>query len=226
MARDPESIGTYHVLGTARSLVSNRLSYFFDWHGPSMTIDTACSSSLVAVHQAVQLLRASPSTRVAVAAGANMILDPMTYVSESKLQMLSPAGRGRMWDAAADGYARGEGVATLVLKRLCDALADGDAVECVLRETGVNSDGRTRGITMPSAAAQAALIRDTYRRAGLDVGAARDRPQLFEAHGTGTPAGKFFFFFSSFTAHSLVPLCPIPREEGRGKGRGGVLHGT
>lgn len=96
MLRDPEAIGKYHITGTARSLYSNRLSYFFDWHGPSMTIDTACSSSLIAVHQAVQLLR-SRQAGLAVAAGANMILDPITHVSESKLQMLSPDGRGRMW---------------------------------------------------------------------------------------------------------------------------------
>ncbi|TDZ13320.1 Polyketide synthase-nonribosomal peptide synthetase [Colletotrichum orbiculare MAFF 240422] len=188
MMRDPESTGTYHVLGTARSLISNRLSYFFDWHGPCMTIDTACSSSLVAVHQAVQLLR-SGGSRVAVAAGSNMIMDPVTYISESKLQMLSPDGKGRMWDADANGYARGEGVATIIMKRLCDAVADGDDIECVIRETGVNQDGKTRGITMPSASAQSALIRDTYRRAGLDPGRPADRPHYFEAHGTGTPAG-------------------------------------
>ncbi|KAK1959951.1 AMP-binding enzyme [Colletotrichum sublineola] len=188
MMRDPESTGTYHILGTARSLMSNRLSYFFDWHGPSMTIDTACSSSLVAVHQAVQLLRSGES-RVAIAAGSNMIMDPVTYVGESKLQMLSPDGRGRMWDADVNGYARGEGVATIVMKRLCDAVADGDDIECVIRETGVNQDGKTRGITMPSASAQSALIRDTYRRAGLDPHRPADRPQYFEAHGTGTPAG-------------------------------------
>ncbi|EXK77811.1 hypothetical protein FOQG_17497 [Fusarium oxysporum f. sp. raphani 54005] len=188
MMRDPESIGTYHVLGTARSLISNRLSYFFDWHGPCMTIDTACSSSLVAVHQAVQLLR-SGGSRVAVAAGSNLIMDPVTYISESKLQMLSPDGKGRMWDADANGYARGEGVATIVMKRLGDAVADGDNIECVIRETGINQDGKTRGITMPSASAQSALIRDTYRRAGLDPDRPAHRPQYFEAHGTGTPAG-------------------------------------
>lgn len=96
MLRDPEAVGKYHITGTARSLLSNRLSYFFDWHGPSMTIDTACSSSLIAVHQSVQLLR-SHQARLAVAAGSNLILDPITHVSESKLQMLSPDGRGRMW---------------------------------------------------------------------------------------------------------------------------------
>ena len=90
-----------------------------------------------------------------------------------------------MWDADADGYARGEGVAAIILKPLSKALADGDHIECVIRETGVNQDGKTPGITMPSAAAQAALIRSTYSRAGLDISKASDRPQFFEAHGTG-----------------------------------------
>lgn len=147
MMRDPESIGQYHVMGTARSLMANRLSYFFDWHGPSMTIDTACSSSLVAIHQCVQLLR-SRHSRVAIAAGSNMILDPITHITESKLSMLSPDGQSRMWDASANGYARGEGVATVVLKRLSDALADGDHIESIIRETGLNQDGKTRGITL------------------------------------------------------------------------------
>ncbi|TDZ24970.1 Polyketide synthase-nonribosomal peptide synthetase [Colletotrichum orbiculare MAFF 240422] len=188
LARDIEKFPTYFATGTARSILSNRLSYFFDWHGPSMTIDTACSSSLIALHQAVQVLRSGQST-VAVAAGSNLILGPEQYIAESKLQMLSPGGRSRMWDAEADGYARGEGVAAVVLKTLSQALADGDDIECVIRETGINQDGKTPGITMPSSTAQAALIRATYARAGLDLSKASDRPQFFEAHGTGTPAG-------------------------------------
>lgn len=147
MLRDEESMGRYHVTGTTRSLLSNRISYFFDWHGPSITLDTACSSSLVAVHQAVQQLRSGQS-HVAIAAGANLILDPQYYISESKLHMLSPENRCRMWDAKANGYARGEGIAALVLKTLRSALADGDSIECVIRETGINQDGRTQGITM------------------------------------------------------------------------------
>lgn len=145
--RDLDSISTYHVLGTARSLMSNRISHCFDWHGPSMTIDTACSSSLIAVHQAVQVLRSGES-KVAVAAGSSLILGPENYVSESKLHMLSPDSRSRMWDADANGYARGEGIAAIVLKTLADAEADGDHIECVIRETGINQDGRTKGITM------------------------------------------------------------------------------
>ncbi|TEA12870.1 Lovastatin nonaketide synthase mokA [Colletotrichum sidae] len=179
---------TYFATGAATSIASNRLSYFFDWHGPSMTVDTACSSSLVAVHLAAQQLR-SGTSKTAVAAGSNLILSPMNYITESKLNMLSPTGRSRMWDSAADGYARGEGVCTVVLKTLSQALRDGDAIECVIRETGVNQDGRTTGITMPSHAAQETLIRDTYARAGLDITRPEGRCQFFEAHGTGTPAG-------------------------------------
>ena len=147
LVRDLDSMGAYHATGTSRALLSNRISYFFDWHGPSMTIDTACSSSLVAVHQAVQQLRSAQS-RVAIAAGVNLILDPHCFIAESKLHMLSPDGRSRMWDADANGYARGEGIAAVVLKTLSAAVADGDDIECVIRETGVNQDGKTHGITV------------------------------------------------------------------------------
>jgi hybrid polyketide synthase / nonribosomal peptide synthetase ACE1 len=126
---------------------------------------------------------------MAIVAGSNLILGPEMFVYESKLNMLSPHGRSRMWDASADGYARGEGSAAVILKPLSQALRDGDYIDCVIRETGVNQDGRTKGITMPSATAQAALIRDTYARAGLDPRKKADRCQYFEAHGTGTPAG-------------------------------------
>lgn len=153
-----------------------------------MTIDTACSSSLIALHQAVQVLRSGES-QVAIAAGTNLILGPEPYIAESKLKMLSPNGRSRMWDSKADGYARGDGIAAVVLKTLSAALADGDHIHALVRETGTNQDGRTKGITMPSSVAQANLIRDTYVRAGLDITKASDRPQFFEAHGTGTPAG-------------------------------------
>ncbi|KAI6395591.1 putative Hybrid PKS-NRPS biosynthetic cluster [Pyricularia oryzae] len=166
--------------------MANRISYTWDLHGPSMTIDTACSSSLVALHQAVQALRLGES-RLAIVGGSNLLLGPEWYITESNLNMLSPNGISRMWDAGADGYARGEGVAAVILKRLSDAVADGDFIESVIRETGVAQDGRTNGITTPSAGAQANLIRRVYAKAGLDVN--REGPQYFEAHGTGTPAG-------------------------------------
>ncbi|XXG99680.1 hypothetical protein Hte_006021 [Hypoxylon texense] len=188
MLQDPDSMGTYHATGTSRAMTANRVSYFFDWRGPSMTIDTACSSSLVAVHEALQQLRTGRS-RVAVAAGVNLLLGPTPFISESKLGMLSADGRSRMWDANANGYARGEGIAAVVLKTLADAEADGDHIECIIRETDLGSDGQTAGITMPSAASQADLMRSCYRRAGLDPTDPADRPQYFEAHGTGTRAG-------------------------------------
>ncbi|KAJ5938931.1 hypothetical protein N7466_002065 [Penicillium verhagenii] len=169
-------------------MVSNRVSYFFDWHGPSLTVETACSSSLVALHQAVQSLRSSEVT-VVVAAGTNLLLGPEPYIYESNLKMLSPDGRSRMWGDDANGYARGDGVAAVFLKTLKQALADGDHIECVVRESGVNQDGRSPGITMPTANAQVALIRDVYARAGLDLSSQTDRCQYVEAHGTGTPAG-------------------------------------
>ncbi|KAH8709939.1 Polyketide synthase-nonribosomal peptide synthetase [Beauveria bassiana] len=186
--RDMGAIPKYSGTGTTRSILSNRVSYFFNWKGPSMTIDTACSSSLVAVHLAVQSLR-SGETSVALAAGANLIFGPEMYIIESKLNMLSPNGRSRMWDHNADGYGRGEGVAVVMLKTLSNALRDGDSIECLIRETGVNQDGRTPGITMPSSQSQETLIRDTYLRAGLDLTKKNDRPQFFEAHGTGTSVG-------------------------------------
>ncbi|KAH7350679.1 hypothetical protein BKA65DRAFT_243259 [Rhexocercosporidium sp. MPI-PUGE-AT-0058] len=187
-SRDPNFIPTYLSSGTANSNAAARISYHFDCHGPSMTIDTACSSSLVAVHQAVQVLRDGAS-RMAIAGGTNLILDSGNFIAGSKMNMLSPTGHSRMWDADADGYARGEGVGAVILKTLSSAIEDGDDIECIVRETGINQDGKTTGITMPSASAQAALIRSTYAKAGLDLTKKDNRCQYFEAHGTGTPAG-------------------------------------
>lgn len=188
LTRDLAHVPTYHATGISSAIVSNRISYFFDWHGPSMTVDTGCSASLVALHLAVQSLRAG-ECRMALACGTNLILGPEYFVIESKLKMLSPDGRSKMWDQDANGYARGDGVAAVVLKTLSAALADGDHIECIIRETGINQDGSTPGITMPSASAQEALIRSTYAKARLDLRVQSDRPQYFEAHGTGTPAG-------------------------------------
>ncbi|PLB37634.1 PKS-NRPS hybrid synthetase psoA [Aspergillus candidus] len=185
-ARDPDYFSQYMVTGTSSALNANRISYFFDWHGPSLTVDTACSSSLVAVHQAVQGLRAGES-RIACVTGSNLLLGPELFISASNMHMM--ASRSKMWDTSADGYARGDGFATFMLKTLSNAIADGDHIEAIIRETGVNSDGRTKGITLPSPQAQAELIRDTYRRAGLDPSNPSDRCQYFEAHGTGTQAG-------------------------------------
>ncbi|KAM3552779.1 hypothetical protein ARSEF4850_007222 [Beauveria asiatica] len=184
--RDPETMPQYTATGIASSIISNRISYVFDLKGASETIDTACSSSLVALHNAARALQSGDCEK-AIVAGVNLILDPDPFIYESKLHMLSPDSRSRMWDAAANGYARGEGAAAVLLKTLGRALRDGDRIEGVVRSTYVNSDGLSSGLTMPSSAAQTALIRQTYRKAGLDP--VTDRPQFFECHGTGTKAG-------------------------------------
>lgn len=187
-ARDDLNASQYTATGSARSIIANRLSYFFDFHGPSMIIDTACSASLVALHQAVQSVRSGESPMACVA-GVNIMLTPEQFIAESNLHMLSPTGHSRMWDAQADGYARGEGVAAFFVKTLSRALADGDSVQAIIRDTGVNSDGRTPGITMPNPVAQKELIQQTYRKSGLDPTNPEHMPQFFEAHGTGTPVG-------------------------------------
>ncbi|KAL3430444.1 hypothetical protein BDV09DRAFT_202202 [Aspergillus tetrazonus] len=185
---DYKSLPQYLATGAARSIIANRISYFFDWHGPSVVVDTACSSSMVALHHAVTALQQNECT-LALATGTNLIQAPNIFISTTKIQMLSPTGRSRMWDANADGYARGEGVISIVLKRLSDAITDGDDIECVIRATGTNQDGRTMGLTMPSSVSQLQLIQSTYARAGLDPRRVQDRCQYFEAHGTGTLAG-------------------------------------
>jgi len=232
--RDIDNIPLYAATGVSRAVTANRVSYFFDWHGPSVNHDTACSSSLVALHHAVQALR-SGDISLAVVAGVNFILNPDLFIIESKvtgvpfllsvglanigvlhqqLHMLSPTGYCRMWDESADGYARGEGVAAVVLKPLRCAIADNDHIECIIRETGVNQNGRTpEGLTVPNAESQAALIRMTYAKCGLDPTQARDRCQYFEAHGTGTPAGDpkearaiQEVFFPQSEPHGMAPV--------------------
>ncbi|KJZ80344.1 hypothetical protein HIM_00194 [Hirsutella minnesotensis 3608] len=207
-AMDPQAFPAYVVTGNSPSILANRVSYYFDWRGPSMAVDTGCSSSLLAVHLAVQALQQKDCS-LAVAAGSNLILSPNAYIADAKTRMLSPTGRSRMWDSQADGYARGEGVASVVLKRLSDAVRDGDPITCVIRATGANSDGRTAGITMPNAEAQQALILATYSRAGLSPQKfPADRCQYFEAHGTGTQAGdpqEAAAIHGSFFGQQCVP---------------------
>jgi acyl transferase domain-containing protein/NADPH:quinone reductase-like Zn-dependent oxidoreductase/NAD(P)-dependent dehydrogenase (short-subunit alcohol dehydrogenase family)/acyl carrier protein len=183
-ADDMASIDATTMTGNAGSIAANRLSYFFDLHGPSMAVDTACSSSLVALHQACQSLRGG-ETEAAVVGGISLHLHPYAFVGFSKASMLSRRGRCSVFDAAGDGYVRSEGGAVLLLKPLHRALAEGDRVLGVIAETGVNSDGRKNGLTVPSHVAQAALLREVYGRAGI----APEEIDYFEAHGTGTAVG-------------------------------------
>ncbi len=181
---DPSSVNAYTNVGGALSLAANRVSHVFDLQGPSVAVDTACSSSLVAVHLACQSIR-SGEVSVALAGGVNVLVKPGPFVGFSKASMLSPRGRCRAFDASADGYVRAEGAGVVVLKPLDQALEDGDPVYSVILGTGVNSDGRTAGISLPAEQSQARLLRDVYRRAGVSP---RD-VHYVEAHGTGTGVG-------------------------------------
>jgi len=174
---DVETAPMYAGTGTGFSLLSNRISWFFDLRGPSMTLDTACSSSLVGLHLACQSLRAGES-KMALVCGANLLLSPHLSLWLSNLHMLSKDGMSKSFAEGVSGYGRGEGIAAIMLKPLKDALRDGDAVRAVIRGTGVNQDGHTKGITVPNPEAQSELIRTTYRSAGLDFG----DTQYFEAH--------------------------------------------
>ncbi|CAG8300192.1 unnamed protein product [Penicillium olsonii] len=181
---DAEIALKYKPTGTTNSVLSNRVSWFFDFKGPSMTIDTACSSSLVALHLAVQSLR-SRESNMAVVSGVSILEYPNEFIGMSYTGLLGPSGRSFSFDSRAEGYARGEGVGTVVVKPLHAAIRDGDTIRAVIRETGVNQDGRTPGITVPSGDAQERLIREVYWRAGLDL----EHTRFVEAHGTGTRKG-------------------------------------
>ncbi|HEY4353510.1 MAG TPA: beta-ketoacyl synthase N-terminal-like domain-containing protein, partial [Paraburkholderia sp.] len=178
-------IDPYSATGNTLSIASNRVSYLFDLRGPSMSVDTACSSSIVALHQAVQALQ-SGETKMALAGGVNLLLHPFGFVSFSKASMLSPRGRCRAFDATGDGYVRAEGGAFVLLKPLERALADGDTIHAVIAGSGVNSNGHSHGgISVPTTAMQAELLRSVYSRAGVDPHSLA----YLEAHGTGTAVG-------------------------------------
>ena len=182
--RGDDAIDAYLASGNAHSVVSGRVAYFLNLRGPALSIDTACSSSLVALHVALQSLR-SGEVRVALAGGVNIMCSPQTTMALTKAHMLAPDGRCKTFDAAADGFARGEGCGMLVLKRLADAQADGDRVLAVIRGSASNQDGKSGGLTVPSGPAQEAVIRAALADARL-TGADID---YVEAHGTGTMLG-------------------------------------
>jgi acyl transferase domain-containing protein/NADPH:quinone reductase-like Zn-dependent oxidoreductase/acyl carrier protein len=181
---EPNQVDPYVMSGSAISNAANRISYVFDLHGPSFAVDTACSSSLVAVHEACVSLSRGESS-LAIAAGVNALLSPSAAVGFSKARMLSPTGRCRPFDAAGDGYVRSEGGAVAILQPLAEAIAENNPIYAVIVGSGVNSDGRTKGLAMPNQAAQEALLRQVYRDAGINPG----EITYVEAHGTGTSVG-------------------------------------
>ncbi|MFJ8579617.1 type I polyketide synthase [Micromonospora sp. NPDC093277] len=180
-----EDITAYASTGTAHSVVTGRLSYAFDFRGPSVAVDTACSSSLVSVHLAVQSLRAGECD-LALGGGVNVVLSPLPSVAFSQFPgMVAPDGRCKTFDVRANGYVRSEGCGIVVLKRLSDAVRDGDRVLAVIRGGAVNQDGRSSGVTAPNGVAQ----RDVLRRALEASEVTPEQVSYVEAHGTGTTLG-------------------------------------
>tara|TARA_R110002050_G_scaffold39799_1_gene97540 strand:- start:80644 stop:87090 length:6447 start_codon:yes stop_codon:yes gene_type:complete len=182
--RAPKEMDQRTLTGTLHSVLVNRLSYFLDLRGPSVSVDTACSSSLVAVHLACQSLRTGESN-VALAGGVSIMLSPELMVSMSRLGFLAPDGRCKTFDASADGFGRGEGCGMIVLKRLSDALADGDRIWSVIRGSAVNQDGESTLLAAPNVQAQAALVREAVATSQVNP----DDIVYIETHGTGTVLG-------------------------------------
>ncbi|KAI0843956.1 hypothetical protein F5Y00DRAFT_256398 [Daldinia vernicosa] len=182
--RDWDYPKPYSTTGASASVLANRISHIFDLRGPSVTVNTACSSSMYAVHLAVSAIR-NGDCDSAIVAASNWIADPSLHLALDKLGALSPTSRCHTFDASADGYARGEGFAALYLRRLSVAVTSESPIRAVIRGTAVNANGRTGGITRPSAAGQEAVIRKAYENAGLPF----SDTTYIECHGTGTQAG-------------------------------------
>ncbi len=182
---DPRTAHPYAITGTASSIIANRVSYFYDFRGPSVAVDTACSSSLVAVHSGVQALRAGEAD-VVLAGGVNALVTPAVTLGFDEVGgVLAPDGRIKSFSADADGYARSEGGGMLVLKRLADARRDGDDIIAVIAGSAINHDGRSNGMLAPNPDAQAEVLRKAYRDAGINPRTV----DYIEAHGTGTILG-------------------------------------
>lgn len=182
---DPSITHPYAITGTASSIIANRVSYFFDFRGPSMTIDTACSSSLVAIHEGIKALRSGEAS-VVLAGGVNALVTPMVTVGFDMVGgVLAPDGRIKSFSSDADGYARSEGGGMVVLKRVADARRDGDEILAVIAGSAINHDGRSNGMLAPNPDAQEAVLRKAYQDAGIDP----KTVDYVEAHGTGTILG-------------------------------------
>lgn len=207
--RCTEVVG-HTATGVYNCVIPNRVSYFFNLHGPSILVDTACSSSLVAVHQAVHAIRTGECA-AALAGGVSLLATPTSFISFGKVGMLSPTGACRAFDAAADGYVRGEGGGLIFLKPLARALADGDEVLAVIKGTAVNHGGRARSLTAPNAIAQSKVIVAALRQAEVSPATVG----YVETHGTGTPLGD------PIEVHGLLRAF---RQGARGRGETPPRH--
>jgi polyketide synthase 5 len=205
LAADAHALeGAYGFLGNNYSMASGRISYAMDLHAPAITVDTACSSGLVTIHLACRSLHEGESD-LALAGGATVTLDPRKSSAGSAGGMLSPTGHCHAFDVAADGFASGEGCAMVLLKRLPDALRDGDRILAVVRGTALNNDGRTVNITTPSRTGQVAAYRAALAAAGVDPGTVG----MVEAHGTGTPVGDPVEFGSLAEVYGIDGPCAL-----------------
>ena len=194
---DSQGISPHSPTGSAHSIAANRISYCLNLRGPSVAMDTACSSALTAVHAACEHIRTGRGD-TALAGGVTVMITPGGFIGFSQASMLSPDGKCKAFDASANGFVRGEGAGMVLLKRLSQAIADGDPIHGVIIGTALNQDGHTNGISLPSAEAQARLVRD----ACIDAGIAPSRIGFVEAHGTGTAVGD------PIEAHALAEaLC-------------------
>ncbi|KAH9984908.1 ketoacyl-synt-domain-containing protein [Xylariaceae sp. FL0662B] len=225
MARDPENAPPHAVVGTGLSMLANRISWFYDLHGPSVGLDSACSSATMAMDIACQALQ-NGSCDMAMVAGCNLAASPELYIWLSNMDFLSKDSRCYAFDHRANGYARGEGIGVIILKKLSLALRDGNTIRAVIRSTSSNEDGRTPSIMYPSRSAQEQLVRDTYRKAGLSLAYTR----FFEAHGTGTAAGDPLeanaigsVFRQHRTAESPVYIGAVKSNVGHLEGASGLV---
>ncbi len=184
LANDNSRISAYDGTGNTLSIAANRLSYSLDLRGPSVIVETACSSSLVATHFACRSLQMGESN-LCLVGGASLMLSPEPFITYSHAHMMAADGRCKTFDARADGYVRGEGCGVVVLKRLSDALKDGDRIQAVIQGSAVNQDGMTNGLTAPNGPAQQAVIRQALKNAGVSPA----QISYLEAHGTGTALG-------------------------------------
>ncbi|NEO76482.1 polyketide synthase, partial [Moorena sp. SIO4G3] len=184
VSRDIPGLDAYSGTGTSPSIIPGRLSYVLNLRGPSLAVDTACSSSLVALHYACQSLKTGESD-LCLVGGVNLILSPEFTIICSQAQMMAADGRCKTFDQAADGYVRGEGCGVVVLKRLVDAIRDGDNIRAIIRGSAVNQDGLSNGLTAPNGPSQQAVIRQALANAGVKPA----QISYVETHGTGTPLG-------------------------------------
>jgi acyl transferase domain-containing protein len=197
---DSTGISPHSPTGSAHSIAANRISYCFNLRGPSIAMDTACSSALTAVHAACEYIRAGRGD-MALAGGVTVMITPGGFIGFSQASMLSPDGKCKAFDASANGFVRGEGAGMVLLKRLSQAIADGDPIHGVIIGTALNQDGHTNGISLPSAEAQARLVRDACADAGIEP----SQITFIEAHGTGTAVGD------PIEAHALAEALCVDR---------------